>query len=315
MQNDLFKPNIASDIFVFDEGPRKSCQAVIVTYNPNFNQLSELLCSLESQVAGVVIVDNASVEFDWSRIDSLGLDYFKIDLIKLDNNLGLGGGLNIGVNFSKELNFPFVLLLDQDSLPDSEMVNNLHLAYERLNTVKNVAAVGPTFKDPLTGFLSRFKAVTGQRQLGFTEVDFLITSGSYVSIAAFDRVGKFDEGLFIDYVDAEWCFRAKKFGMKVFGIDDAIMTHSLGESRIRIWLFRWRTISLHRSFRYYYIFRNWIHLTRKSYVPLRWKIINFYKLIGLILVIGLLGGNKFSNLKMALKGVASGFLKVKGPLL
>jgi len=313
--NDLLKLSIASEEEFSDSISRKSCQAVIVTYNPNLDQLCELLCSLGPQVAGVVLVDNASVGIDWGRIDSLSPDNLKIDLIKLENNVGLGGGLNVGINFSRKLNFPFLLLLDQDSLPNSMMVSKLHMAYERLNTASAVAAVGPRFIDPISGHSSKFKTSTGGYQGGFAEVDFIITSGSYIPTSTFDRIGEFDEGLFIDYVDAEWCFRARKFGMKVFGVDDATMTHSLGESRIRIWLFRWRSISLHRSFRYYFIFRNWFHLSKKSYVPFRWKLINFYKLLGLSLVIGTLGESKFSNLKMALRGVLAGILKVEGPLL
>jgi cyclohexanone monooxygenase len=128
---------------------------------------------LESQVAGVLLVDNASVGIDWGRIDSLSSDNLKIDLIKLENNVGLGGGLNVGVNFSRKLNFPFLLLLDQDSLPNSMMVSKLHTAYERLNTVSAVAAVGPRFIDPISGHLSKFKASTGGYEGGFAEVDLV----------------------------------------------------------------------------------------------------------------------------------------------
>lgn len=312
--NDLLKLSITAEVEFFASMPRKNCQAVIVTYYPNLNQLCELLRSLESQVAGAVIVDNASMGVDWGCIDCLSLNNLKIDLIKLEVNLGLGGALNVGVNFSRKSNFSYVLLLDQDSLPDPMMVSNLHLAFEKLNSVKDVAAVGPRFKDPISGLLAKFKTSNRKYHHDFAEVDFLITSGSYISMSTFDRIGEFNEGLFIDYVDTEWCFRARKFGMEVFGVDDAVMTHSLGESRIRIWLLRWRTISLHRSFRYYFMYRNWVHLSRKSYIPLSWKIENFFKLLGLSIVIGTLGVNRFTNLKMAAKGLVGGIFKVEGPL-
>jgi len=68
-------------------------------------------------------------------------------------------------------------------------------------------------------------------------------------------VGLMDEDLFIDHVDSEWCFRAKAKGFQLFGVGGAAMTHALGERRKEIWFLRRRIVTLHKPFRYYYIFR------------------------------------------------------------
>lgn len=290
----------------------KFCQAIIVTYNPNFDQLINLVLSLDEQVDGITIIDNASFSFDWEKFTSLSLNNLKLDLVKLDSNTGLGGGLNIGINLARQSKIPFVLLLDQDSLPSKEMVKNLHDAYEKLSANKKIAAVGPRFKDPISGLISQFKHKKYSVESNFSKVDFLITSGTYINVKVFEVVGMMNEDLFIDYVDAEWCFRAADSNLEIFGVNNALMIHSLGERRKRLWFLRWRNISFHNPFRYYYIYRNFIILIFQSYIPLSWKLICFIKLAGLFVVVGIFADEKFSSIKMALKGMKDGLLGVGG---
>jgi rhamnosyltransferase len=288
------------------------CQAIIVAYNPNFDQLKNLVYSLEGQVGGVTIIDNASTGFDWDKFDSLRLPTLKVDLVKLDRNAGLGGGLNVGINLARQLKIPYVLLLDQDSLPDKEMVSNLHAAYEKLSANKNIAAVGPRFKDPLSGLTSQFKPTKTSVESNVSKVDFLITSGTYINTKVFEVVGMMNEGLFIDYVDAEWCFRAADLNLEIFGVNNALMIHSLGEKRKRLWFLRWRNISFHNPFRYYYIYRNYIILSCQSNIPIAWKVQYLIKLAGLFLVVGIFADEKVSSIKMVAKGVMDGFFGVEG---
>jgi rhamnosyltransferase len=44
---------------------------------------------------------------------------------------------------------------------------------------------------------------------GMQRCMFLISSGCVISRAAFAKIGPFDEKLFIDHVDIEYCFRAR----------------------------------------------------------------------------------------------------------
>ena len=136
--------------------------------------------------------------------------------------------------------------------------------------------------------------------------DFLISSGSFIPMQAIREVGMMDESLFIDYVDAEWCLRATAKGWFVYGVNDAIMQHSIGESRKQFWFLRWRNIAFHKPFRYYYIFRNsWI-LRNRTYVPSHWKKAN---LLHNILLAGYLFGfvpGRIANLRMIWKGIVDG---------
>jgi rhamnosyltransferase len=290
----------------------KYCQAIIVAYNPNFDQLKNLVHSLVGQVEGVTIIDNASSGFEWEKFDPLRLQALKVDLVRLDRNVGLGGGLNVGINLARQLKIPFVLLLDQDSLPDKDMVCNLRWAYERLSKHKNIAAVGPRFKDPISGLISKFEPRNTLAEDDVSKVDFLITSGTFINTKVFEVVGMMHEGLFIDYVDTEWCFRAADFNLEVFGVNNALMIHSLGERRKRLWFLRWRNISFHSPFRYYYIYRNYIILSFQSHISIEWKIKYLIKLAGLFLIVGIFSDEKIASIKMVARGLKDGLFGTQG---
>jgi rhamnosyltransferase len=69
-------------------------------------------------------------------------------------------------------------------------------------------------------------------------------------------IGAFREEFFIDYVDTEYCFRARAKGYRVIRTRKPIMSHSIGAiTRHRIlWLNKW-TFN-HSPDRRYYIARN-----------------------------------------------------------
>lgn len=290
--------------------------AIVVTYNPDPDGLQRGLREIAKQVACVIVVDNASHNLAQCQIDQLGraLD-IRLETVRQQKNVGVGTGFNTGIAVADKLGYPFVVLFDQDSIPQEGMVSRLKQSYESLTASGvRVAAVGPRFRNPGSGMLSNFipsddgdtKRLHCQEGGGTVMTDFLISSGSFIPMQAIREVGMMDESLFIDYVDAEWCLRATAKGWFVYGVNDAIMQHSIGESRKQFWFLRWRNIAFHKPFRYYYIFRNsWI-LRNRTYVPSHWKKAN---LLHNILLAGYLFGfvpGRIANLRMIWKGIVDG---------
>lgn len=294
--------------------------AIIVTYNPNPEGLQRGLSAIARQVDCVLVVDNASHNLEQCQLGQLaGTIGIKLEVIRQSRNAGLGAGFNAGISFAEKLGYRFVVLFDQDSVPQIGMVSELRESYESLvRRGIRVAAVGPRFFDSDSGQLSQFFP-TGDDEVrqsvaGTIQTDFLISSGSLIAMQAVTEVGLMDESLFIDYVDTEWCLRGKSKGWRVYGVDAAIMEHSLGESRRRIWFIRWRNISLHKPFRYYYIFRNSMLLRRRAYVPARWKRAN---MIHNIMLSGYVLGftsSRLINLKMIWKGIRDGSKGITGQM-
>lgn len=293
--------------------------AIVVTYQPDLETLERLLGALVPQVASVVMVDNGS------SIDLTGFskqnNLTVAEVLCMGENRGIAAAQNAGIQWARDRGAEFVLLMDQDSIPNPEMVSQLLVTYDGLVAKEiRVAAVGPRYRDNDNGTLSPFVRVGF---LGFkllecldgsshVEADFLISSGALLPLSAIDAIGQMDESLFIDHVDTEWCFRAKAHGFRLFGVCDALMNHTLGERRQEIWFMRQRTISYHKPFRYYYIYRNSILLYRRKYMPWSWKLADMARCLNMTVFFGLAADNRFDCLRMMGAGLIDGLKGVGG---
>jgi rhamnosyltransferase len=84
------------------------------------------------------------------------------------------------------------------------------------------------------------------------------------------------EDLFIDFVDVEWCLRARSKGFVVLGVCAAGMTHSLGDTHIYS-VGRMRHV--HSPLRLYYQVRNALWLYRSPQIAFGWKLVSSWRLL------------------------------------
>lgn len=296
--------------------------AIIVTYHPDLPALQRQLTSLAPQVSAILIVDNTGNDSvaDWVVSERIP----KVTVDALDENMGLGIAYNIGIAWAQKQGHTHVLFLDQDSLPENNMVGELTNALLEIERNSNrVSAVGPVCRDIRTGAFAPFRQFSwfGTRRIfcgadaRHIPADFLISSGSLVSLNVLKTVGGMKEDLFIDHIDTEWFLRASSFGMGAWGVCSAIMHHALGEDSYRVWFFGWRTIYRHKPFRYYYIFRNSILLWRCSYAPLQWISGDLVRIGVLAFSAFLFGPDRFNYLKMIMRGVSDGIRGKGGKLV
>ena len=294
--------------------------AVIVTYHPDIERVAAILQALKDEVAHVVVVDNNSADLDEQRLRAA---HASVTIKRLDANQGIAAAQNEGINLARRAGAAFVLLLDQDSMPQPGMVSALLRADQRLAIQGHrVGCIGPRTYFPGTAELSAFARLGWFRirqapcvdRMTAVECDMLISSGMLISMEVLEKVGGMEEGLFIDSVDTEWCFRAMAHGYRIFGACGAVLEHSLGDRGIRIWLGRWRRLPRHRPFRYYYAFRNTLLLLGRRYVPLKWTVLQLERLVVLFLVYGLPSLGRSGELGMMLKGLLDGMRGVTGAL-
>lgn len=297
--------------------------SIVVTYNPEVSALKRALEAIIAQDSEVLIVDNASRNV--VAVRELSASSPVIALRELDHNSGLGAAHNRGIAHARQHGFTHVVLFDQDSIPLDAMIPRLLAASEQKSAQGLVSAVGASYLNADVGtesFFVRFGALKFKRlycgdrdQDGCIKADFLISSGSLISLQTLDAVGDMDESLFIDHVDTEWFLRAGSQGYSAFGVCDAVMQHGLGESTHRVQLGRrQRNVPQHKPFRYYYIFRNSVLLYKRGYASALWKW-NDVQRLGLIAVMfGIVKKPRWQNLKMMARGVWHGIKGLTGPL-
>jgi len=295
--------------------------ALIVTFNPSPRKLQQIVASLQGQVSKVLIVDNSidqGWQGDYSECGGIASSTAKV--VAMRGNTGLGAAQNTGVRWAKIHGFDKVLILDQDSIPGPEMVAELCCALDGTGSPR-IAAAGPCFNNPATGYTSSFIRYGGLFFQRITpaevvapscDVDFLISSGSLVSLRAFDEVGEMDEGLFIDHVDTDWSLRARGKGYRLLGVPAATMQHELGDDCLTLWFGKTLNFPVRQPYRSYYCFRNSVLLYRKGDAPFKWKVNEFCRLLVVFGVTCCFMPQKFLHLKMIMKGVFDGLSGVTG---
>jgi rhamnosyltransferase len=232
--------------------PARGVCAVLVTYHPD-GGLADRLAGLVPQVGATVLVDNGSTAPISALVKEL-TSAFDVTVIDNGANLGIAHALNVGVEYAIERGFSWALLMDQDSVADADMVAELLAVQTAFPDPPRLAIVGPRFRDT-SG--RRIEAVRiGPPGETWQEVEMVITSGSLLSLAAYAAVGPFRTDFFIDYVDEEFCLRARAAGYHIIETRRALMSHSIGtQSSHRVGrATRWTTN--HSADRRYYIARN-----------------------------------------------------------
>ena len=292
--------------------------AVVVTYQPSLESLAGIR-SLERQSAHVLVVDNGSG--DGSAAFFKSLEGGKAEVVRLGRNLGIGAAHNAGIARARELGAARVLLMDQDSVPEDDMVARL-LEAERdlVSKGEKLGAVGPVFHDQRVGKSWPFYRLTALGMRGYTcdggdfvACDFLISSGTLARMQVLDDVGGMNEGYFLEHVDTEWSLRARAQGYKLFGACKARMLHSLGDSAVPV-PFLGRRVQVYQPYRHYYLFRNAVLLWRERHAPLPWKLNEAQRLLKRLVYFSLMVAPRAARLRYMLLGFWHGLLRRVGPL-
>jgi rhamnosyltransferase len=290
---------------------------ITITFNPNIEDLlSQLYILPESSIK--VIVDNASTIQHWDEIQLLSHQFRNIYLIRSKVNLGLATAINRGAEFISNLvdSPEFILLLDQDSIPQHKSIEKLLMAFKNLQ--KNghpVGCVGPLLTDLTTGLTHGFhqsskfrwtRVYPTQESITPIKCSSLNGSGTLMSLELFQKLGGLDEQFFIDHVDTEWSFRIISNGYQLWGIPNSIFGHSMGETSKRFWLFGWRVWPVRSPQRHYYLYKNAIILMQRPYIPKVWKIWAIMKLALTTTIVVLIDSSRIQQIKNMWKGIRTG---------
>ena len=275
--------------------------AGIVTYNPDLEKIKDKIEQLEDRVGRIYIVDNASDNI--SEIQDLCEEIGRrsIALIENDSNKGIAAALNQIMSAADEDDFNWVLLLDDDSMVSGKMVDEL---YEGTG-YKDIGIVCPRIKDINTG---RYISNKGERRdklkKRFQLLESCITSGSLVSVDAWFAVGGYDEYLFMDFVDFDFCIRLRKEHYRIIQKNNLVMEHELGKTEMRRLLVKKTEVMNHSADRKYYITRNRIYCEYKYNG--RFGLRNAAGVVKALILIICFEDDKAAKVKAVLKGVRDG---------
>lgn len=229
--------------------------SIIVTYNPNLSQLKKCISSLVPQVEKIIIVKNSPELLDFAELSEKN-----IIQIQLDRNFGIAYAQNRGIEKAIELGAEWILLSDQDTVFPELYISRFS---EKIKAFGTETIYVPVFFnetkkqiEPVSVTMSECICPEGNSPVPLIHG---ISSGTVFHKDVFEKIGGMDEKLFIDYVDFEWCWRARFHGIRTLCFPDIVVRHQLGDSCAA---FFGRKITVRSDFRYYYMLRNGMYLGR-----------------------------------------------------
>jgi len=210
-------------------------------------------------VSHLVIVDNGSSATALRMLQDIAKDT-RVTLIPCENNLGIARGLNIGIGQAINLAYNYALLVDQDTCVNDDLVSVLTRIHHFHADRDRLAVVGAGY----AGAEPPPTRCAEDSELASEEVETVVTSGSLLRLATFQHIGPFREEFFIDYVDSDYCARARKKGYLVVRAKRTLMVHVIGHPLRQRFLWMTRYTRNYPADRLYYQARNDVVMLRES---------------------------------------------------
>lgn len=286
--------------------------AVIVTYHPA-DEIIENVYLLGDQVNEIIIVDNGSDVAARGLLAKLST-HPKVTVVFSQVNLGLAAALNIGVKKAKADGYQWVATFDQDSKVLPNMFENMLQAYGEYPLKEKVASLSPRYRNKSSGVICGSQVGPVQNEVSqYAEVRIVITSGNLLKTGIFDVIGYFNEELFIDYIDTEYCLRCITHGYKILEVKDAFMIHDVGTPVRRKILWKNPSSSNHSALRRYYFARNAIYTYKKYTLDYpRWILRDGYTLAKSTFLAVLIEADRARKFRAFMLGCLDGVLGKMG---
>lgn len=186
----------------------------------------------------IYIIDNGSQD---DSIEIFKKTFPNLRIIENESNLGFQGGMNQGIKHALENSADYVLLLNNDTVADENMLEMLFL-----HLPCDAALVSPGIyyydnRDILCSlggnFHPLFLEVMGRPNSNYSppdkvkNFDFLPSHAWLIKTEIFRTVGLLDEIFFpIYYDDLDFCLRMKRQGYKLYLIPQAKIYHRISLS-------------------------------------------------------------------------------------
>jgi rhamnosyltransferase len=218
-------------------------------------------------------------------------------VIRNHQNLGIAAALNLGVKYALEAGFDWIATFDQDSRVCDGFISQMLETYQQTPHPEQVALIAPTYVDRESGVRG---TLTGAGDVGVLTT---MTSGSIMPSSTVQDFGPFDESLYMDYVDMDFCLRVRRKGMLILQ-SPAVLFHSLGMTTYHRFFGHAFATTNHSAGRRYYITRNRLRLLIRYAADWPWVWCECRSILFETVKIALVEDNKWKKFRAMAAGAA-----------
>lgn len=215
---------------------------IVLNYNGK-NHLQTCLPSLESQTYSnysVIVCDNASVD---GSADYVKINFPSITIVQNKENFGFAKGNNIAMKFALEKGADYLLLLNNDTIAEKDIIDKLVTTAE---SDKKIGIVGPKIFDIRNrnlihemgmrcdkfGFPAAINSEEVKDKGSVSEAFYVSGCAMMIKQEVLRKIGFFDEAYFMFSEDLDLCWRAQLAGYTVVVNKAAKIYHASGGSII-----------------------------------------------------------------------------------
>ncbi len=203
----------------------------------------------------VVVVDNPTTDDERTRIRALASEQ-GWELVEPVENLGFGGGMNLGVARALELGATEFLLLNPDARIEDPAWTLLQtaLAPDALVAPRIVDGAGRPWFDGADLYLSDGRTMGARHRAtrpGEERWEWLTGACLLIAAELWQKVGGFDDEYFLYWEDVDLSRRVVASGGRLVLVRDAVVVHDEGGTHREV-----RRAEAKSSTYYYYSIRN-----------------------------------------------------------
>lgn len=195
------------------------------------------LADLDYPNYDVVVVDNGSREDEAAGIRAR---FPAVTVVENERNVGFSEGNNVAIRRAVADGADYVLLLNNDTTVDPQMLSHM---VDAAQNDPQIGIVGPKicyYDEPETiwsagGLMERrwdpvmrgLDAPDDGSYDALCEVDWVSGCALMIRSDVMAQIGLIDPRYFIYYEESDWCCRAREAGFKIFYVPQALMWHKI----------------------------------------------------------------------------------------
>lgn len=228
--------------------------AVVVLYNPDESVIKNI-SSYAYELDKVFLYDNSTLK-NIELIKKLR-EIKGVVFLGGNGNVGLPTAFNETAEIARKNGYTWMVTFDQDSVAENGMIKSMREYADSNACDDKVAIIAPVVNE-----IDYSKAV---QKSYCTYFDKVIQSGAMHNLQIMQKLNGYDENMFIDEVDNEYCTRCIINGYKILKLNNALLMHNQQDEKVIKKFIDGTTVFINKfsSDRYYYRYRNALYCYNK----------------------------------------------------